>query len=171
MSEGKWVRVVLLEEDGLPHFTGNEETKVLVLPEGSGSRPDDPVNEYTDVAEGEEPRWSVQRDFEIRLDDDPLLLEPVAESLALLGGLRDDVRQSHLLYWRLRCYGAIRDALGIPPEKDAVHYVPFGKQARAGLSSPDEVCVTVGQVFGPEAEAEQRRAFGLGPEGASGGGP
>ena len=80
----------------------------------------------------------MQREFEIRLDGDPLLLEPVAATLALLGELRGDVRHTHLLYWCVRCYGAIRDALGIPPEKDGVRYAPFGRLAESWQTSLDE---------------------------------
>jgi hypothetical protein len=127
------------------------------------------VNEYTERPDGEEPDWSVQRDFEIRLDDDPLLLEPAAKIMALLGELRGDVGLTHLLYWGVRCYGAVRDALGVPPGKDGVRSAPFGRLAVSWGTSYDEVCTLVGRVFGPQAEAGQRRAFGLEAGPAAGG--
>ena len=163
-TRGGVVRVVVQEEGGLPHFTGHEEVRVLVLDPATRGRADDPVLAYTDAAEGDESGdgWSVQRDWDLDLDAGPLALAPAAESLALAGPLRGDVREAHLLYWCVRVYGLVRDAVGVPPAADGVRYDPFGPAVRETvLASYAEVCSAVGAVFGPAAAAAQRAAFGV----------
>jgi hypothetical protein len=167
-SSSRTVRCVILEEAGLPHTIPNlTEFKVLVMrPEDRGGE-NDPSREFPEESPEGEPQWSVQREFDLEIEEgNPLTMAPVAEALGFHGYYREVERiWIGYIYLHLRMYAKLREALGIEPSQDGYRWQPFGRKElswggpHAMDPSYDGFCKLVGKVFGPESEAAQREAF------------
>jgi len=94
--------------------------------------------------------------------DDPITISgetPEDLLCALYAQMVEGLSECHLLIYGLRRYAQVRDAMGLGgPDND---WTPFGADDLDSADAEDyeELCTTVGEVFGDEAERRQRAAL------------
>ncbi len=94
--------------------------------------------------------------------DDPVTFSgetPEDLLYALYAQMVERPSECHLLIYGLRRYAEVRDAMGL--RETGNDWTPFGVDDldSADAEDYDELCTTVGEVFGDEAERTQREAL------------